>query len=131
MDFQFFDCKKIVFFRILKINHSCLLGFSLSVRFLHCYRDTVTNQKIFLLIYLQQRRSGQSLFQYLLCFGNLAVIYPRIKFFQSFLKITKKENFIVACPSKCPIFSQCFCVIGKLYIPSQFITEQIAGTFLY
>ena len=54
MNFQFFDSKKIIVVRILKIDNRCFLCFCLPIRFLYRNRNSVTNQKVFLLIYLQE-----------------------------------------------------------------------------
>ena len=55
VDFQFFNSKKIVVVWILKINDHCFPCFRLSIRLLYSNRDSITNQKIFLFIYLQER----------------------------------------------------------------------------
>ena len=130
MDFQFLDGKKIVVFRMLKINDSGALFLCFSARLFHRDRDPIPNQKIFLLIDLQQGGGGQVMLQFALGLIELNRRDPGIQTQQSLPKIPGQQDLLIAFAAKAAVFAQFLRVVGKGHIPAQLLLEQMPGGFL-
>ena len=88
VDFEFFDSEKMVVERILKINEFCGAGGDFAIGEFDGYRNTVADEKIFLLVDLHKGGRSKMSFEFLLGFINLNRSHPGIELLQFETKIS-------------------------------------------
>ena len=130
VDLQLLDRQEIVVLRVSEVDHRGGLRLRLPVRFLDRYRDAVADQEILLLVRLQQRCGGQTVFQFLLSFRYLILVHPRVKPFQRFAEIPHEQDLPVRLPSESSVNAQHLRVVGELDIPAKLILKQFSRAFL-
>ena len=130
VDLQLLDGEEMVVPGILKINDSGALFFRFSTGLFDGDRDTVPDQEILFLVDLHQGGRGQAVLQCALRLADLRGGEPRIQAQQSLPKIPGQQDLLIAFTAKGAVLAQFLRVVGKSYIPTQLILEQVTGAFL-
>ena len=125
MDLHLLDCEEVVFRRMLEVDDRSSLLLRASVRAADRDGDAVPQQKILLLVDLQEGGSGQPLPQRSDGLVDLDGGDPGVEFLQCCADIPGQQDLLVVFPPQCPALTQHFLVVGIDDIPAQLIAKQI------
>ena len=131
VDLQLLNGEEVVVSGVFEVDDGGVLAFRFASGFLHGDGDTVTNEEIFFLVDLQQRRCGQAVLQGALSLVHLGRGDPRIQAQQSLPKIPGQQDILIAFTAKRAVFAQLLSIVGKSYIPAKLVMEQMTSTFLH
>ena len=108
VDFHLFNSEKKVSALVggmLKVNDLCIFDLCPATRFPHRDRDTVANQRVFLLVDLHKGCGREGAFHLPLGLVYLCGANPRIEGLQSGTEITGQKDFLVRCSPEGTVFT--------------------------
>lgn len=130
VDFHLLHREEAVFRRILEVDHHGAALLRAPVGAADGDGDAVAQEKVFLLVDLQERRGGEPLLQRSDGLADLGGRDPGVEFLQRGAQIPLQQDLFVACPPQRAVFPQHFLVVGIDHIPAQLVPQQIPRRLL-